>query len=122
MNKITIEIYVTEEDVQNNFSLCRPDCIDEDLAQEKSDDTNMDDSDIEIATIRKGNIRYFLITSCNHWNLYLGKEKWNHSREPLPLDDWINSWETIDMTNITGDSDEWNSITDMIQYLMSLKF
>ena len=120
--KTYIKIFVTDDDVINNFALCRPDCIDEETAQEKSDDYEMTSNDIEIAIIQKSNIRYSLFTSCNRWNLYIAKDKWINKRNPEPNCKEIKYWETFDIQNITGDSDEWDSLTDLVHYLLNLNF
>lgn len=121
-NETMINIYVTDDDIQNNFNVCRPDYIDEDDYQERCDETNMSNFDIDIANITKGNIRYSVFTSCDRWNVYLCKEKWLGDKTPTIQDVNSFSWEVQDMTNITSDIDDWENIQDLTSYLLNLNF
>lgn len=110
-NEMNLSIYVTDEDVQNNFSICRPDCIDDDDYQERCDSLDMCELDIDIALIRKGNIQYTLFTSGNLWNVYCIKEQYNEH----------GVWETIEVDNITSYIDNWENVQDLTSYLLDLK-
>ena len=121
-NETIINIYITDDDIQNNFNICRPDYIDEDDYQERCDETDMSNFDIDIANITKGNINYSVFTSCDRWNVYLCKEKWLGDKTPTIQDINSFSWEVHDMTNITSDIDDWENIQDLTNYLLSLKF
>ena len=111
-NETIINIYVTDEDVQNNFNICRPDDINEDYYQERCDEVEMSIRDIDIAIIQKGKIRYCIFTSSDLWNVYLSKEQLNEN----------DDWETIDMNNLTSDIDNWENVQDLTSYLLNLKF
>ena len=111
-NETIINIYITDDDIQNNFNICRPDCIDEDDYQERCDSLDMCELDIDIALIRKENTQYTLFTSSNLWNVYLSKEQLNKNGD----------WETIDMNNMTSDIDDWENVQDLTSYLLDLKF
>lgn len=119
-NETMINIYVTDDDIQNNFNVCRPDYIDEDDYQERCDETDMSIHDIDIAMIQKGIIRYFIFTSSNKWNVYLGKEVWTGDPENI-LHEMSDAWEIIKMDNITSDIDDWENVQDLTNYLLSLK-
>lgn len=111
-NEMNLTIYVTDEDVENNFGVCRPDCIDDDEYQERCDSLDMCELDIDIALIRKGNIQYILFTSGNIWNVYCIREQYNEH----------DVWETMEVNNITSYIDDWENIQDLTNYLLSLKF
>lgn len=111
-NEMNLSIYITDDDIQNNFNICRPDYIDEDDYQEKCDSIEMSDNDIDIAFIRKGTIQYTLFTSCDRWNVYMIKEECNE----------YNVWETKNVENITHDIDNWENIQELTNYLLDLNF
>lgn len=111
-NEMNLIIYVTDEDVENCFSICRPDCIDDDDYQERCDSLDMCELDIDIALIRKGNTQYSLFTSGNLWNVYCIKEQYNEH----------DVWETMEVNNITSDIDIWENIQDLTSYLLDLNF
>lgn len=111
-NEMNLTIYVTDEQVENCFNICRPDCIDDDKYQERCDSLDMCELDIDIALIRKGNTQYTLFTSGNLWNVYLSKDQLNQNGD----------WETIDMNNMTSDIDDWENVQDLTSYLLDLNF
>lgn len=102
--KIKIEIFVSEDDIKENFGVEQDYTLDDEQFQENCDCIDMSPYDKDIAVIRCGNLKLELSTTCDRWNVYLVV----HDGES-----------TVEVINVTLDSKEWESITDIIDYLVN---
>lgn len=100
---LNIEVFVTDDDVRENFGIKRNDSVDEDTYQENCDCLDMSPYDKDIAVLQYGELRLELSTTCDRWNVYFIVN---------------NSDVTTGVTNVTYESEEWESIKDVIRFLV----
>lgn len=101
--KIKVEIFVSEDEIKENFGVERDYTLDDEKFQEKCDCTDMSPYDKDIAVLQRGNLRLELSTTCDRWNVYFVV----HDGDA-----------TVEFSNATLESKKWGSIADIIDYLV----
>ena len=101
--KLKIEFFVSEDEIKENFSISRDYTLDDEQFQEKCDCHDMSPYDIDIAVLTKGDLRIELSTTCDRWNVYFVV----HDGDA-----------TVEFANATLESKQWQSIADVIDYLV----
>lgn len=101
--KVKIEIFVSEDDIKDNFGVERDYTLDDEQFQEKCDRTDMSPYDKDIAVLQRGSLRLELSTTCNRWNVYF-----------VVHDGDV----TVEFSNATLESKNWKSIADVVNFLV----
>lgn len=101
--KVKIELYVTEPMIKANFGVQRDYELGDDDFQEKCDCTDMSPYDIDIATLQFDDTRLELSTTCDRWNVYFVLHQGDA---------------TTEVKNVSLDSKEWQSVADVIDFLV----
>lgn len=112
-SSINIQFYVDDDEIKNGLYINRPykstNVYDDDSFSETCDDCEMDVSDYCVATLTSGNIIYNIFTTHNLFNLYLDKVVLSED----------GTSENVEMYNITGDEEEWETKIDILNYFMN---
>ena len=101
--KVKIELFVTEDEIKENFGISRDYTLDDEPFQEKCDCKDMSPYDINIATLQCGNLKLELLTTCDRWNVYFVV----HDGDA-----------TVEFANATLESKNWGSIADIVAFLV----